>query len=92
MIIQDRIKQLNAWGVEPEIPYISVYKAIEQYVTPFDKEAVAKKVATKEGKTVEDIIQQWEFTRKWGAVKGLLIHQFIAQYCGGPFVEDHQVN
>lgn len=76
------LKRANNWGIEPTIPYSSVYKIIDQYVKPFETEEVAKRVAKKNNKTIEDVLNEWEFSRKWGSIKGIIIHNELAKIFG----------
>lgn len=80
--VHAELKRLNAWGIEPAAPYASVYKIIDQYVKPFDAEEKAKGAAKKRGIPVEDVLNEWEFSRKWGSVKGNIVHNAIASRYG----------
>ena len=80
--LASELKRANNWGVENVLPYISVYKAIDQYVVPFDQEKVAKKVAEKDNRTVEEVLNEWEFSRKWGSVKGIVVHNHLSHLYG----------
>lgn len=86
--VLQEVKRLNAWGVEPSAPYLSVYKAIDQYVVPFNAEEKAKGTAKKRGVPVEQVINEWEFSKKWGSAKGLIVHNTIATKFGYQDIKD----
>ena len=54
---------------------ISVTKFIEQFTNEFDSQAVAEKVAIKENKSVEEILDEWKQKNEWSCKKGSVIHQ-----------------
>ena len=56
---------------------ISVTKLIEDYTNEFDAEAVAEKVATKENKTIQEVLDEWKQKNEWSCKKGSVIHQLI---------------
>ena len=56
---------------------ISVTKFIGQYVNEFDKELIANKVAKRDNKTVEEILNAWEQKNNWACKKGTYIHEYI---------------
>ena len=55
----------------------SVTRLIEEYAQNFDKELIAQKVATKENKTVEEVLEEWEEKNKWACEKGSSIHNYV---------------
>ena len=53
---------------------ISVTRFIEEYANEFDSQAVAERVAEKEGKLVSEILQEWATKNKIACGKGHLGH------------------
>ena len=53
---------------------ISVTRLIEDYCNEFDAETIAEKVALKEGKTIQEVLDEWETKNKWACEKGHLGH------------------
>ena len=53
---------------------ISVTRFIEEYVNEFDSQAVAERVAEKEGKLVSEILQEWATKNQTSCLKGHLGH------------------
>lgn len=62
------------------MPTISVTKLINQYKPPFDSQAIAHKVAEKEGKSVAQVLKEWEQKRDAGMRRGNALHRF-AEHC-----------
>ena len=59
---------------------ISVTRLIEDYTNEFNAEAIAEKVAVKENKTVQEVLDEWEYRNKFACAKGSNCHYF-AQLC-----------
>ena len=55
---------------------ISVTRLIEDYTNEFDAEVVAERVALKEGKTIQEVLDEWEYKNQFACVKGSAIHEF----------------
>lgn len=53
---------------------VSVTRLIEEYVNEFDTETIAEKVATRDGKTVEEVLDEWKEKNEWSCEKGHLGH------------------
>lgn len=55
---------------------ISVTRLIEDYTNEFDSEAVAEKVAIKENKSVEEVLNEWKYKNKFATTKGTTCHEY----------------
>lgn len=55
---------------------MSVTRLIEEYANEFDSQAVAEKVALKENKSVQEVLDEWEYKNKFACEKGSAIHEF----------------
>ena len=55
---------------------ISVTRFIEQYCNEFDAQAVAEKVAIKQNKTVQEVLDEWDYKNKFACAKGSAIHEY----------------
>ena len=62
---------------------ISVTRLIEDYVNEFDAETVAEKVAIKENKTIQEVLDEWEYKNKWACHKGHLGHEYSQSLWNG---------
>lgn len=49
---------------------------IEQYTQEFDSQAVAEKVAIKENKSIQEVLDEWEYKNKFACEKGSTCHEF----------------
>lgn len=56
---------------------------IEQYTQDFDAQAVAERVAIKEGKSVIEILNLWERKNKWACKKGSICHEYAQSLWSG---------
>lgn len=50
---------------------------IEQYTQDFDSQAVAERVAEKEGKSVQEVLDEWEYKNKFACNKGTNGHNWV---------------
>jgi ATP-dependent exoDNAse (exonuclease V) beta subunit len=58
----------------------SVSQLIKKYEKPFESEKLAKNVAEKQGFSVEDILEQWDFSRDYSCHKGSEFHKFVENF------------
>lgn len=49
---------------------------IEQYTQDFDAEAVAEKVAIRDNKTIQEVLDEWEYKNKFACEKGSTCHEY----------------
>ena len=52
---------------------------IEQYTQDFDSQVVAEKVAIKENKTIQEVLDEWKQKNEWACKKGSLIHELVQE-------------
>ena len=77
---------------------ISVTRLIEDYVNKFDNEAVAEKVAIRDGKTIQEVLDEWEYKNKFACAKGSTCHEYAQSLWSGnewnwiDFNDDHDYN
>ena len=55
---------------------ISVTRFIEQYCNEFNAQAVAEKVAIKQNKTVQEVLEEWDYKNKFACAKGSTCHEY----------------
>ena len=55
---------------------ISVTRLIEDYCNEFNAEEVAERVATKEGKTIQEVLDEWKQKNEWACKKGSACHEY----------------
>lgn len=56
---------------------ISVTRLIEEYANEFNQEEIAKRVAIKENKLVQEILDEWEYKNQFSCAKGSICHEFV---------------
>lgn len=62
---------------------ISATRLIEEYANEFNQEAIAEKVAIKENKTVQQVLDEWEYKNKFACAKGSVCHEFVQHLWSG---------
>ena len=56
---------------------------IEQYTQDFDSQVVAEKVAIKENKTIQEVLDEWEYKNKFACAKGSTCHEHAQSIWSG---------
>lgn len=67
---------------------ISVTRLIEDYTNEFDAQAVAEKVAEKQGKSVQEVLDEWKQKNQYACDKGHLGHLYAQSLWNGENVLD----
>lgn len=49
---------------------------IEQYTQDFDAQAVAERVATRDNKSIQEVLAEWQYKNKFACEKGSAIHNY----------------
>lgn len=62
---------------------ISVTRLIEKYTQPFDAEKIAQRLANKSGKSVQEVLDEWEYKNKFACTKGSTCHEFVQSLWSG---------
>lgn len=55
---------------------ISATRLIEEYANEFNQEEVAEKVAVRDNKSVQEVLDEWKYKNKYACIKGSLGHEF----------------
>ena len=55
---------------------ISVTRLIEEYTNEFDAQAVAEKVAIRDNKSVQEVLDEWKYKNEFSKAKGHTCHEF----------------
>lgn len=62
---------------------ISVTRLIEQYTNEFDSEGMAEKVANKENRSVQEILDEWKYKADFACCKGTTCHEYSQSLWSG---------
>ena len=62
---------------------MSVTRLIEEYTQEFDSQAVAERVALKQNKSVQEVLDEWEYKNKFACEKGSTCHEFAQSLWSG---------
>lgn len=69
---------------------ISVTRLIEEYTNEFDAQAIAEKVAVRDNKTIQEVLDEWEYKNKFACEKGSTCHEFAqSRWSGEVWQEKH---
>lgn len=55
---------------------ISVTRFISQYENEFDAQAIAEKVAIRDDKSIQEVLNEWKAKNEWACLKGSKSHEF----------------
>ena len=67
---------------------MSVTRLIEEYVNEFDSEAIAEKVAQRDGKTIQDVLNEWKLKNEQSLEKGHLGHLYAQSLWSGELYQE----
>jgi hypothetical protein len=70
----------HSYEIDGEKSIISVSGLISKYEKPFESQKIAKKVAIKEGVTVESILEKWEYNKEYSCHKGSEFHLYVENF------------
>lgn len=62
---------------------ISVTTFIHEYCNEFDAEGMAEKVANRDGKTVQQVLDEWAYKRDFSCEKGTTCHEYTQSLWSG---------
>ena len=62
---------------------ISVTRLIEEYCNEFDSQAIAEKVAERDNKLVQEVLDEWEYKNKFACEKGSTCHEYAQSLWSG---------
>lgn len=55
---------------------ISVTRLIEEYTNEFDAETIAEKVAIRDNKSIQEVLDEWKEKNEWSCKKGSTCHEY----------------
>ena len=70
----------HTYTIDGEPAKTSVSGLIKKYEKEFESEKIAGFVARKEGKHVQDVLNEWEFSKDYSCHKGSEFHSFVENY------------
>ncbi len=65
---------------------------IEQYTQDFDAQTVAERVAIRDNKSVQEVLDEWEYKNKIACRKGTTCHEYAQSLWSGGTVELYSLN
>ena len=61
----------------------SVTRLIEQYAQEFQQQEIAEKVAARDGKTVQEVLDEWKYKNQFACAKGSTCHEHAQSIWSG---------
>lgn len=62
---------------------ISVTTFYPQYENEFDSQTIAEKVAVRDNKSIQEVLDEWEYKKNFACEKGSTIHEYIQSLFNG---------
>ena len=62
---------------------ISATRLIEEYANEFNQEEIAERVAIKENKTIQQVLDEWKYKNDFACNKGTTIHNYVQSLFSG---------
>jgi len=62
---------------------ISVTRFIEQYAQEFKQQEIAERVAKRDGKTVQEVLDEWKYKNQFACAKGSTCHEYAQSLWSG---------
>ena len=56
---------------------ISVTRLIEEYAQEFKQQEIAERVAVRDDKTVQEVLDEWKYKNDFACIKGSTCHEFV---------------
>jgi ATP-dependent exoDNAse (exonuclease V) beta subunit len=74
------LEKNHKYTIAGEPAKMSVSQLIKNYEKPFDSQKAASFVAQRDGFTVEEILNQWEFAKDYSCHKGSEFHKYVENF------------
>lgn len=62
---------------------ISVTRLIEDYCNEFNAEMIAERVAVRDNKTIQEVLDEWKQKNQWACQKGSICHEYAQSIWSG---------
>ena len=88
-ILKDSFKDFEFFPDDHHYEYkgerigISITRLIEEYCNEFDAEGMAEKVANRDGKTIQQVLDEWAYKRDFSCEKGTTCHEWSQSLWSG---------
>jgi len=75
----------HKYKINGEMCKYSVTSLIKNYSEEFDSEKIAKFVAIKQKRSVEDVLKEWEYKKNYSCFKGTEFHKYVENFLDRKF-------
>lgn len=81
------IEKDHKYKINGNIANYSVTSLLKKYTSEFDSNKIAKNVAIKQNRRVEDVLKEWDYKRNYSCLKGTEFHKYVENFLNRKFVE-----
>jgi ATP-dependent exoDNAse (exonuclease V) beta subunit len=74
------IEKNHTYKIDGKLAKTSVSGLLKKYEKPFDSDKMAKRVSERDGFSIEDVLEQWDFSRDYSCHKGSEFHKFVENF------------
>ena len=74
------IEKDHKYKINGNISKYSVTSLLKKYTPEFESEKIAKNVALKQNKKVEDILKEWDYKKNYSCFKGTEFHKYVENF------------
>ncbi len=76
----------HKYKINGELCNYSVTSLLKQYSEEFESEKIAKNVAYKQKRMVEDVLKEWDYKKNYSCFKGTEFHKYVENFLNKKFV------
>jgi hypothetical protein len=84
------IEKDHKYKINGNISKYSVTSLLKKYTPEFESEKIAKNVALKQNKKVEDILKEWDYKKNYSCIKGTEFHKYVENFLNRKFISIDQ--
>ena len=74
------LEKNHTYKISNNLAKYSVSGLIKKFEKPFDSKKIASIVAKKQGSSIEEVLEQWDFSRDYSCHKGSEFHKFVENF------------
>jgi ATP-dependent exoDNAse (exonuclease V) beta subunit len=74
------VEKDHSYKINGQLAEYSVTRLLKKYQKPFDSKYFAAKVARRDGMTVEEVLELWDFKKEYSCHKGTSFHSYAENF------------
>lgn len=75
----------HKYKIRGELCNYSVTSLLKNYSTEFESEKIAKNVAFKQKRSINDVLKEWEYKKNYSCFKGTEFHKYVENFLNKKF-------